>query len=62
MGKFLCGVVLGASIMGMSVWAVDIHMDNSWTIPATNVVLAECVYKKDGVWQPITHVTIDQNK
>ena len=72
MGKFLCGVVLGASVMGISVWAgeylkapsvttAEIKIDNGSTDlyfePVTSAVtLAECMYKKDGVWYPVTHV------
>ena len=61
MGKFLCGIVLGASVMGVGVWALEVSFDDI-TIPASSMVVAECMYKKDGMWYPITHVTIDQNK
>lgn len=61
MGKFLCGVVLGASVMGVSVWAIEVSLD-AIPIQTTSVVMAECMYNKDGVWYPVTHVTIDQSK
>ena len=72
MGRFILGVMLGASVMGVGVWATDrnlgvvsdavIHLDSlndtETLIPAANILMAECMYYKDGVWDRLTPESI----
>lgn len=68
MGKFVLGIVLGASVMGAVVWATErnlsvvsspvIHLnsldDFEIIAPTATMPTAECMYYKDGLWNRLT--------
>lgn len=60
MRKFLLGVVLGASVVGVGAWATERNLgvvaDGMLEIstPAATMPMAECMYYKDGLWNRLT--------